>query len=638
LQYKNKKNLYKIIFITILLGFIISLVGCNWLSFGLLNIFDPQAQVRLNYSEVNLEDGSISLEIYSLNEVEFIGSGFEYDYYVGTTKIDSLYKMVGVTFYVEPSTSPGTPGPITKIDNMPLYFQEVLDYLTLNPLITELTCNISMVGVDGAGHSISETVTVDLPALQPGIDFYPPTAVINVLPDTTGTAPFTVVFDASESTDDRGIASYAWDFGDETTGTGITESHTYDIPGLYFVTLTVTDFYGNEGYDTVTITVNEPEAPTAVITTVPDPPTGSAPLTIYFDAYDSAADPECEFGCEIVSYGWDFGDETIGTGVATNHTYDNPGLYIVTLTVIDLNGKEGYDTVAITVNEPEAPTAVINTVPAAVSGIVTITAPSTVYFDAYESEPDPECEFGCEIVSYEWDFGDGTTGTGITENHTYDIPGLYFVTLTVTDFYGNTGCDTVTIIANEAEAPNAEINTVPDPPPTGSAPFTVYFDAYESAADPECEFGCEIVSYGWDFGDGSSGIGITTSHTYSNIGTYTAILTVIDSNGKKGYDSVEIKVEKAPNAEINTVPDPPTGVAPFTVYFDAYESASESGIVSYAWNFGDGSTGTGITTSHTYSSSTVDYTAIVILTITDANGYKAYDSVEIVIDCGCPEE
>jgi len=251
-----KKNLYKIIFITILLGFIISLVGCNWLSFGLLNIFDPQAQMRLNYTQVDLEGGSISLEVYSLNEVEFIGSGFEYEYYVGTTKITSLTKMVGVTFYVAPSTSPGTPGPITKIDNMPLYFQEVLDYLTLNPLITELTCDITMVGTDGAGHSILETVTVDLPALQPGIDFVPPIAVINVTP---GTTPFTVIFDAYDSTDDRGIASYSWDFGDNTYGSGVLTTHTYSDAGTYIVFLTVTDYFGNEGHDNVTITVEEAE-------------------------------------------------------------------------------------------------------------------------------------------------------------------------------------------------------------------------------------------------------------------------------------------------------------------------------------------------------------------------------------------
>jgi len=120
LQYKNKKNLYKVVFITILLGFIISLVGCNWLAFGILNIFDPQA---------------------------------------GTTKITSLTKMVGATFYVAPSTSPGTPGDTTTITGLPLYFQEVQDYMTSNPLVTEMTCTISLIGTDGAGHSISKSVT-----------------------------------------------------------------------------------------------------------------------------------------------------------------------------------------------------------------------------------------------------------------------------------------------------------------------------------------------------------------------------------------------------------------------------------------------------------------------------------------------
>jgi hypothetical protein len=176
LQYKNKKNLYKILFIAILLSFTIILVGCNWLSFGLLNIIDPQAQVRINYTDINLTEdegkGTIALEIYSLNEVEFIGTGFEYDYYNGTTKISSLSKIVGATFYVEPSTSPGTPGPTTTID-LPLYYQEVQDYVTSDPLINEITCTISLIGTDGAGHNITKSVTFNLP-----IDYFPDISII----------------------------------------------------------------------------------------------------------------------------------------------------------------------------------------------------------------------------------------------------------------------------------------------------------------------------------------------------------------------------------------------------------------------------------------------------------------------------
>jgi len=330
------------------LGFLVSLVGCNWLSFGLFNVFDPQAQIRLNYTEVNLGDGSISLEIYSLNEAEYIGTGFEYEYYNGTTHITSLDKMVGVTFYVAPSTSPGTPGDITKIDNMPLYFQEVADYITSNPLVTELTCNISMVGTDGAGHNLSDTVTVDLPALQPGIDFVPPTAVINATPGTAGTEPFTVIFDAYGSTDDRGIASYAWDFGDGTTATGVMPAaHTY-TNGEYIVKLTVTDYFGNVGIALETITVGEAGAPTAVINVTPST-SGIAPFTAYFDASGSSVVSDCG-ACSIESYSWEFGDTTTGTGMTTSHPYTTAGTYIVVLTVTDSNNNTGYASVTITVN------------------------------------------------------------------------------------------------------------------------------------------------------------------------------------------------------------------------------------------------------------------------------------------------
>lgn len=354
MQYKNKKNLFKIIFITILLGFIISLVGCNWLSLGILNIFDPQAQIRLSYTEIDLTEGTIDLEIYSINEVEFIGTGFKYEYYVGATKIPELSKTVGATFYVAPSTSPGTPGEITTITSLPLYFQEVQDYITSNPLITEMTCTISLIGTDGAGHSITKSVTFDLPALQPGIDFVPPNAVIHVTPGTTGTEPFTVIFDAYSSTDNRGIASYAWDFGDGTTASGvIPDPHTYTEAGAYIVKLTVTDYFGNIGIAFETIIVGEAGAPTAVINVEPDT-TGDAPFYVYFDASDSSVDPDCGT-CSIVSYAWNFGDTETGTGMTINHEYDVPGTYIVILTVTDSNGNMGYDSVTITVTESGLP-------------------------------------------------------------------------------------------------------------------------------------------------------------------------------------------------------------------------------------------------------------------------------------------
>jgi len=274
LQYKNKKNLSKLLFIIILLGLVISLSGCDWLANGLFGILDPWAAIRVSYTEINLEEGTINLEIYSINEVEFIGTGFEYEYYVGTTKITSLTKMVGATFYVAPSTSPGTLGDITTID-LPLYYQEAQDYMTSNPLVTEITCTISLIGTDGAGHNISKAVTVDLPALEPGIDFEPPYGSFVVSPGITGTVPFTVTFDASDIIDDdSGIASYNWDFGDGSSATGVMPSaHTYTTAGTYIVRLTVLDYFGNAGIFTETITVTSVPS---TITLVANPSTVAA--------------------------------------------------------------------------------------------------------------------------------------------------------------------------------------------------------------------------------------------------------------------------------------------------------------------------------------------------------------------------
>jgi PKD repeat protein len=447
--------LYKILFIAILLGFIISLAGCNWLSLGLLNVFDPQAQIRVNYTEINLEEGTINLEIYSINEVEFIGSGFEYDYYIGTTKIPELSKTVGATFYVAPSTSPGSPGAITTI-NLDLYYQEVQDYLYSNPLITEITCTINLIGTDGAGHDITKSVTFDLPALEPGIDFTPPTAFINVTPGTTGTAPFTVVFDASESYDNEPgdalirIESYNWDFGDGTSATEVMPAaHTYTSCGSYIVKLTVTDFWGNEGYATEIITVGETGGPNVDIQVTPGT-TGTAPFTVYFDASDTTFETECGVG--TATYSWNFGDGSSETGVTTSHTYTSNGVYTVILTVTDAAGNIGYGSVIITVGVAGEVNAVIKTTPDPPTG----TAPFTVGLDASESTTSVS---DAKIVKYTWDFDDGSTevysGTPLipVTTHIYYDVGTYLVQLTVEDSAGNIGYKFVSIVVTYPEEP-----------------------------------------------------------------------------------------------------------------------------------------------------------------------------------------
>jgi PKD repeat protein len=143
------------------------------------------------------------------------------------------------------------------------------------------------------------------------------------------------------------------------------------------------------------------------------------------------------------------------------------------------------------------------------------------------------------IVGYSWDFGDGTGGSGATAAHPYAAPGSYTATLTVTDDRGgsNTASRLVTI---EASPP-------PPPPPPNAAP-TASFSS--SCAAPSCSFDASgatdsdgtITSYTWDFGDGTSGGGVSTGHIYPQAGTYTVALTVIDDGGATATDSKSITV------------------------------------------------------------------------------------------------
>ncbi len=84
----------------------------------------------------------------------------------------------------------------------------------------------------------------------------PPTASFTAAP-LSGGAPLDVSFDASASTDNGTIASYAWSFGDTTNGSGVTTTHTYTAAGVYTVTLTVTDNDGLTGTASTTITVTQ---------------------------------------------------------------------------------------------------------------------------------------------------------------------------------------------------------------------------------------------------------------------------------------------------------------------------------------------------------------------------------------------
>jgi len=167
--------------------------------------------------------------------------------------------------------------------------------------------------------------------------------------------------------------------------------------------------------------------------------------------------------------------------------------------------------------------------PSATSG----TAPAVFTFDGSASyDPDGTA------LTYAWDFGDGTTGSGPVATHTYPQAGSYAVVMTVTDGSGAAArANTLVSVVAPNTAPVASFGATGS---GGVAPVTASFDG-SSSYDPDGS----IASWAWDFGDGTSSTGATASHLYAQAGSYTVKLTVTDDRGAKASSSLTFVVTAA---------------------------------------------------------------------------------------------
>ncbi len=250
-------------------------------------------------------------------------------------------------------------------------------------------------------------------------------------------------------------------------------------------------------------------------------------------------------------------------------------------------------------------------------------APLTINFSAV-----PSIDEDGAIVKFEWDFGDGTSGTGENVSHTYGAAGTFVVVLRVTDDGGDAATAQKTIYVLPAEPPGPAASFTASPG-SGTSPLTVSFNASASTYEDGA-----ISWYEWDFGDGAVGYGRTTAHTYFSSGAhvFTATLTVYGTDGKTGTATRSVTVTTAgdgtpaagaPSAQFTI--DYSTGVAPLQVTFDPSDSEADEGrtIILYTWSFGDGSATSDIDASektHVFTTDTSSEIFSVTLIVTDNEG------------------
>lgn len=161
-------------------------------------------------------------------------------------------------------------------------------------------------------------------------------------------------------------------------------------------------------------------------------------------------------------------------------------------------------------------------------------------------------------LAYAWNFGDGTSGSGVSPVHTFTAGGTYTVTLMVNDGKQN----------SPPQSTTAEITEINDPPVSNAGgPYrgeegqSIQFNG-SGSYDPDGS----IASYAWDFGDASTGSGVSPSHTYSAAGSYTVSLTVTDDGGLSDTKTAAVDVTEVPS-EIQ-------------VFYDSFEVSEWNGLWS----------------------------------------------------------
>ena len=419
-----------------------------------------------------------------------------------------------------------------------------------------------------------------------------------------------VAFDGSGSTpSDSPLTRYHWTFADGAEAEGAAATHAYELPGLYRAVLRVEDESGHPcdfGTATREVTVNFP--PVAEAGEARSAATGETVTLTGGASYDVDG--------TITSHHWDFGDGTRADGATVTHAYADPGTFTATLTVTDdsrVANATTTDTVTLTVNAPPVPVATGPDRPIAVGEIAAIDGGASTDADG-------------AILSWSWDFGDGAQGEGPQVQYAWAAPGVYPVTLTVTDDSATPSATTTTKIdVTVSAAPVADAG-----PDQSVAVSDLAFDGGGSSdADGR------ITSWDWDFGDGVTASGRNVRHAYARPGTYEVALVVRDDSGaplNSNRDTMTVRVNAAPIADAG----PDLIAAPGEeVTLDGSGSVDpDDAIASWTWTFPDGSEAEGQRVAHTFATSGLQR---VQLTVRDETGLpEAFDVDELEVAVNAP--
>ena len=367
---------------------------------------------------------------------------------------------------------------------------------------------------------------------------------------------------------------WIWTFGDGSTSALQNPVHVYGTPATYVVTLVTQNIFGCKDSITISTTVN--------------------PLPVAAFAFDTvcatAATSFTDQSTSAVSWTWDFGDGTTSTSNSPTHVYPSAA-YNVTLIVANAFGCTDTITHSIIVN------------PNPVSAYTATTACHTY--------PTVFTDNSIAAVSWIWDYGDGPPLDPTTSpTHIFANPGIYNVTLLVTNIFSCTNSSSQTVTVLQQPIADFTFSTV------CARQIVNFTDATVGAA---------MTSWTWDFGDGTPINSLQNpTHIYALGGNYNVTLIVGNSAGCA--DTVVKPII------VNTVPTPLfTALASCQGTITSFTNLSTDVVPINSWfyDFADGNNSLSQNPNYIYAAAG---TYNVTLTVTNINGCDSTYTLPVTIN------